>query len=177
MRAAILYESMFGNTRTVAEAVALGIAIHGVEVRTTEVGQAPADLLDDLDLLVVGAPTHAFSLSRSQTRASAADEAGGPVVSPGIGVREWLGSIPSGHGLKVATFDTHVNKPVPGSAAKTARKRLRRQGFVPIAPAESFFVADMQGPLVDGEEERARAWGVRLATAIGATGRSATSPA
>jgi hypothetical protein len=168
VRAMIVYESMFGNTRDVADAVALGLRIHGLDVSTVEVGQASVDLPDDLDLLVVGAPTHALSLSRTQTRESAAEQAEGPLVSTGPGVREWLERLPKDDGRRVATFDTHVDKKIPGSASKAARKRLRRLGFRAVAPAESFYVSDVQGPLIDGELERARAWGTRLATGIGA---------
>ncbi len=171
MRAMIVYESMFGNTRDVAEAIALGLSIHGVEVETTEVGQADPDLdRRHVDLLVVGAPTHALSLSRAQTRASAAEEADSALVTTGDGLREWLELLPKGEGQRVAAFDTHVDKKIPGSASKAARKRLRRRGYRPVVPAESFFVSDLQGPLLDGEVERARAWGTRLATAIGANG-------
>lgn len=172
MRAMIVYESMFGNTRDIADAVALGLRIHDVEVTAVEVGEASAGLSGDLDLLVVGAPTHALSLSRTQTRESAAEQAEEPLVSAGTGVREWLETLPKGAGRRVATFDTHVDKKIPGSASKAARKRLRRLGFRPVVPAESFYVSDMQGPLVDGEVERARAWGTRLAVAIGANGQT-----
>ncbi len=172
MRAMIVYESMFGNTRDVAEAVALGLSIHGVEVETTEVGQADPGLDRHLDLLVVGAPTHALSLSRPQTRGSAAEESDEALVTTGDGLREWLELLPKGEGLRAAAFDTHVDKRIPGSASKAARRRLRRRGYRPVVPAESFFVSDLQGPLVDGEVERARAWGTRLATAIGANGPS-----
>ncbi len=175
MRAVIVYESMFGNTQTIAEAVALGLSIHGIEVLRVEVGQVPPGLVEDHDLIVVGAPTHALSLSRTASRASAAEQATVPLVSSGEGVREWLEQLPPGDGRPVATFDTHVDKRIPGSASKAARKRLRRLGYRPVVPAESFFVSDMQGPLVDGEVERARAWGVRLAMAIGATGRAQPS--
>lgn len=177
MRAAIVYESMFGNTQTVAEAVALGLSLHGIEVVSYEVSQAPPTLVEGYDLIVVGAPTHALSLSRAESRGSAAEMTDAPLVTAGKGVREWLAELPAGEGRRVATFDTQADKRIPGSAAKSARRRLRREGYRPVAPAESFYVVDMQGPLVDGEVERARAWGTRLATAIGSTGRAEPSTA
>lgn len=175
MRAVIVYESMFGNTQTIAEAIALGLSIHGIEVMRYEVGEAPPGVVEEHDLIVIGAPTHALSLSRTTSRASAAEQATAPLISRGEGIREWLERLPAGDGRLVATFDTHVDKRIPGSASKAARKRLRRLGYRPVVPAESFFVSDMQGPLVDGEVERARAWGVRLAVAIGAAGRAEPS--
>jgi len=63
MRAAVVYESMFGNTRRVAEAVAEELSLH-METDLMEVGEAPGRLEAAVDLVVVGAPTHAFSLSR-----------------------------------------------------------------------------------------------------------------
>ena len=45
-----------------------------------------------------------------------------------------------------------------GSAAKGIAKRLRHHGFEPVAEPESFFVHGTEGPLKDGELERAAAW-------------------
>ena len=73
-RALVVYESMFGNTKAVAESVALALS-RDFEVDLTECGSAPLPLPDDVALLVVGAPTHAFSLSRENTRDSAQQEA------------------------------------------------------------------------------------------------------
>lgn len=89
MKALVVYKSMFGNTQAVARAVADGIATHGsVDVR--EVASAPDLGATDADLVVVGAPTHAFSLSRAGTRQDAATKSGRQVISEGRGVREWL---------------------------------------------------------------------------------------
>ena len=67
MRALVVYESMFGNTEAVARAVADGLAeMHDVDLR--EVSQAPIAVIARVDLIVVGGPTHAFSLSRPATR-------------------------------------------------------------------------------------------------------------
>jgi hypothetical protein len=166
MRALVVYESMFGNTQAVAEAVGAGLAT-SMTADVVEVGTAPGTLPDDIALLVVGAPTHAFSLSRESTRRDAGSRTGQPLVSTGIGVRDWLtelGRAPSG--VVAAAFDTKVNKPwLPGSAARTAQKLLRRSRFRIAADAENFLVADMAGPLVDGELDRARRWGERLAAA------------
>jgi hypothetical protein len=65
----------------------------------------------------------------------------------------------------VATFDTRVGKVrhLPGSAAKSAAKALRKIGYTAVVPPESFWVADVAGPLLDGELDRARAWGEELA--------------
>jgi hypothetical protein len=165
-RALIVYESLLGNTQAVALAIAEGLgATRPVTVR--EVGEAPDTVPDDVALLVVGGPTHAFGLSRPETRSDAAGlgSAAVPVVSAGRGLREWLETLaPSGRATPAVTFDTRVDKPrVPGSAAKKARKRLRHKGFEDFDEPRSFYVHGKAGPLADGEVDRARAWGADLA--------------
>src|SRR4051812_43182176 len=107
MKALVIYESMFGNTRTVAEAIAEGLAEH-LSTEVVEVGQAPTTVPDDVSLLVLGGPTHAFGMSRANTRADAARQTQGPVLSWRIGQREWLEQAELPRGLAVATFDTRV---------------------------------------------------------------------
>lgn len=163
MRALVVFESMFGNTEKIAEAIADGLS-ENMTVDIVEVGSA-GDSLDGVDLLVVGGPTHAFSMSRASTRRSAVDRAAGTVVSKADGIRDWIAML-HGHGTPFATFDTKADTPhLPGSAAHAARRQLRRRGFRPFAAATSFYVTDMDGPLAAGEEERARRWGTQLGLA------------
>jgi len=167
MRARVVYESMFGNTQAIAQAVADGLAENiGVEVE--EVGSAATDVASDVDLLVVGGPTHGFGLSRERTRESAVMQAAGGVVSAGEGLREWLGAVTGGtRAIAAAAFDTRIDKPrMPGSAAHGAEKHLRRLGFRVLVPAASFYVTDTSGPLVEGELERARRWGELLGSTM-----------
>ncbi|KAE8763520.1 flavodoxin family protein [Georgenia thermotolerans] len=167
MRALVVYESMFGNTQEVARAVAAGLR-PSLEVELCEVGRAPALADLDVDLLVVGAPTHAFGLSRAGTREDAATRGEGPVLSAGTGVREWLdAAAPVRGGLAVAAFDTHVRSPrVPGRASVAAQRRLRHLGARIACPAESFWVHGYTGPLLDGELDRARRWGEVLGARV-----------
>ena len=117
MRALVVYESMFGNTQTIADAVAGGWP-HRMRVDAVEVGGAPATLDDDVTLLVVGGPTHAFGMSRPRTRQDAATQAPDGLVSTGTGLREWLAALRAPAGIAAAAFDTKVSKPhLPGSAA------------------------------------------------------------
>jgi hypothetical protein len=174
MRALVVYESMFGNTQAIASAVAQGLAGR-MTVDLVEVGEAPRSV--DADLVVAGGPTHAFSMSRPNTRQSAAEQAGDRgVISVGCGLREWLAEAGPGlRGTRVATFDTKITKGhLPGSAAKSAQKRLRRFGSRIVSPAHNFTVQGTAGPLGDGELARARQWGVELA-ALCAGGTDAAS--
>ena len=95
MKALVVYESMFDNTRQVAEAIAAGLG-ESVDVETAEVSQTPRDLGSDVDLIVAGGPTHAFSMSRTTTRSDAVSQ-GATEGESEFGLREWLAGLPSGH--------------------------------------------------------------------------------
>jgi hypothetical protein len=167
-RALVVYETMYGNTQAVAEAIADELSVK-LPTELVEVGGAPSELRVDVRLLVVGGPTHAFGMSRSSTREDAAKQAGRAVISNRIGVREWLaaltfvGAPPAG-----AAFDTHVEHPKllrhVGSAAAGIERRLRGLGVDVVSPLEHFWVKGSEGPIVDGELEKARGWADRLAT-------------
>jgi hypothetical protein len=166
MRALVVYESMWGNTEQVARAIAQGIAETST-VEVVEVTDAPAEPDIDVSLIVAGGPTHAFSMSKPATRTEA-HHRGAPNGSDAIGIREWLDALPTGHHAQtVATFDTKASrvKHLPGSAAKKAGKVADRHGYARADRAQSFLVADCEGPLLDGELERATEWGRHLATA------------
>ncbi|GAA1615486.1 flavodoxin family protein [Kribbella sancticallisti] len=160
VRALIVYESMFGNTEKVALAIRDGLE-RAVDTDVVRVDRCPASLPHDVRLLVVGGPTHAFSMSRASTRADASSQ--GDVVMPAkTGIREWIDGLAGGsRRAVVATFDTRVTKVrrLPGSAAKAAVRALRRHGFTTIADPSSFYVDDSIGPVSDAELERAREWG------------------
>jgi hypothetical protein len=180
MRSLIVYESMFGNTEQVARAVATGIAQH-METELVPVGRAPTNLSGAYDLVVVGGPTHAFSMSRPSTREDAQRQgATAATATADVGIREWLDSLPSrSHAGLAATFDTRVARVrrLPGSAARKAAKALHRHGLSVISKPQSFYVDDIDGPLVDGELARAEAWGNHIASSArppdtGAVGRA-----
>ncbi|GAA2096690.1 flavodoxin family protein [Microlunatus panaciterrae] len=168
MKALVVYESMFGNTEQVARAIADGLR-ESVETESVEVSEAPKVPGPDVGLIVAGGPTHAFSMSRASTRADAITR-GAQEGEQDFGLREWMDGLPSGHHTeKVATFDTRIQtmRHLPGSAAKGAAKEARRHGYESAEPAESFYVHDVDGPLLDGELDRARAWGRQLGAALG----------
>jgi hypothetical protein len=171
MKALVVYESMFGNTEKVARAVADGLRTR-MEVEVVGADQAPAPLGETVDLVVVGGPTHAFSMTRQNTREDAIRQ-GARSGSEETGIREWIDHLASGpHAERVATFDTRVARTggrvrhFPGSAAKAAAKGLRKHGYTALAEPESFWVEDTAGPLFPGEVERAEQWGEELAAAV-----------
>ena len=159
----IVVESLFGNSEAVAEAVAEGARATGADVTVTPVGEAPEDVGDEVTLLVLGGPTHAFSMTRPSTRAEAHTKYGAADRGDS-GIREWIDRATPRPDLAVVTFDTRVQvKFVPGSAARSAASSLRGHGFGKAHRGKTFFVVGVEGPLVDGELERARSWGGDLA--------------
>jgi hypothetical protein len=165
MRTLIVCESMFGNTREIADAVAETLAAYG-HVEVIDVSAAPPVVAAGTDLVVVGAPTHAFGLSRPNTRRSAVDQ--GASAEPAVGVREWLAALTgAAGGICAAAFDTRIARPrMPGSAARAAHRRLAARGFRMVADPESFWVTGTAGPIRPGEMERAHRWAYQLATTM-----------
>ncbi len=170
MRALVLYESMFGDAQRVAEAIGRGFAGvlgHDNVVEVLEIGTAPTSWESGVDLLVVGSPTHAFSLPRESTRADAMHQTGRAVISSGRGLREWLELAHLPVGQPVAVFDTRMDHPKAlvrfDRASNQAERALAGLGAYRVAPAQHFRVVDTVGPLVDGEAERATEWGAHLA--------------
>lgn len=166
MKALIVYESIFGNTQAVAEAIARGVSSK-IEVSLVEVGSAPSSI--DVELLIVGGPTHAFTMSGDASRTDARQQAARAhvaVTSNGAGIREWIATLPGSPGFAyVAAFDTVVDtKWLPtGSAARKAAALLRRLGYEELTAPRHFKVRGTSGPLVDGELGRAEQWGADLA--------------
>ncbi len=165
-RAMVVFESMFGNTARAAAAVARGLETAGTTVEVVDVRSAPLDLPVGLDLLVVGAPTHAFSLSRAATRADAVRQGASPDRAL-TGVREWLGQlrVAPGSSTLVAAFDTHASKVrwLPRAAGSSILRMARRRGLSPTGRHLGLVVTDVKGPLADGERERATEFGQQLA--------------
>ena len=172
LRAMVVFESMFGNTEQVAQAIAAGLEAEGVPTKVVGVSVAPAALPPSVELLVVGAPTHAFSLSRPKTRTEAVRQ-GAEESKAAIGMREWLETVrpPMDQLVHVAVYDTRATKVrrLPAAAGPSAA-RLAKRRFSEVDRPVAFLVDDLQGPLVEGEIDRARSWGRSLA----AMTRSAT---
>lgn len=170
MRALIVYESIYGNTHTVAEGIARGL---GAEVAVVPVEEATRDRVEAADLLVVGGPTHVHGMTWAQTRkvaVTAAEKDDGLVVEPdaadGPGLRAWMNDLGRRPGAWAAAFDTRLDASavVTGRASKEISHRLRHHGFGELAPPESFLV-DKESHLLTGEADRAVSWGAQLARA------------
>jgi flavodoxin I len=155
MKTLVIYDSVFGNTEKVAHAIAESLGTR-VSVEIHKPDQVVPEQLTGVDLLVVGSPTRGFR--------------------PTEALAGLLKRIPSKAltGVKVAAFDTRFkvdqieSKGVRlivktgGYAAKRISDQLKKLGANLIVPPEGFFVKDTEGPLLDGEIERASAWALSL---------------
>ncbi len=170
MHTLIVYESMYGNTHEIADHIADGLRPHG-EVHVVPVADATPDQVTWADLVVVGGPTHAHSMTSTNSRKGAADAVAKPsntlTLDPnadGPGLRNWFSTIPTGTKKRAAAFDTRIDMAavLTGRASRGIKSRLAKHGYTMVADAESFLV-DKHSHLVAGEAERAQKWGSHLA--------------
>lgn len=155
MKTLVVYDSVHGNTKEVAEevvrAIGRSLSTKG-EVRLIHVDDFKLDFIADADLLVLGAPVRRHDISPP--------------------VERLLESLPACalHGMAAATFDTRygVAAWLSGSAANKMARQLRRLGARQVAPSQSFRIDTKHGPLSAGELERAEVWAASLVERIGA---------
>jgi hypothetical protein len=163
MKAIVVYESIWGSTADVARAIADGLGEGAVSLSTAE---AKPEALADADLIVAGAPVIAFSLTTEATRPKAAGLPPGaptPDLSHPM-MRSWLEALPPGAG-RYAAFETKVRGPF-GHTVKTIAQLMEKAGYTCFAEPFSAIVGGRYGGLRDGELEKARAWGAKLADAM-----------
>jgi hypothetical protein len=181
VRAVVVFESIYGNTHRIADAIGTGLAA-GYEVQVVPVGQASPALLADADLVVAGGPTHAHGMSRAATRQAAVAAADKPISgltveqdALGPGLRDWFGTL-GRYPAKAAAFDTRFSGPpaLTGRASKKAAHLFREHGFELVAEPESFLVTK-QDVLAPDEAARAREWGAKLASIAAPSTARATS--
>jgi hypothetical protein len=173
VHAVVVFESIYGNTHTVAAHIADGLRPL-FDVSVMPVGEATAAVMAGADLVVVGGPTHVHGLSSPRTRAAAREAIAKPgqdlTLEPaanGDGLREWFRTLGDGHHACAAAFDTRLDAPaiITGQAGKGIGRRLQRHGFWLALEPESFLV-DKKNHLLAGEAERAIAWGAALSAAV-----------
>lgn len=149
MKALVIYDSLYGNTKLVAEAIGTGI---GDGARVLPIAEASGPELESLDLLVVGAPTH-----------------GGKASPP---MQKFLKNLPQSAiaGVDVAAFDTRMTTKwvkIFGYAAGKIGKALAKKGGNLLLKAEPFWVTGGKGPLKEGELERAADWAKQVVDSKG----------
>ena len=149
MKGLVVYDSRFGNTEKVAHAVAAALGPRE-SVRAEKVDAVAADDLKDLDVVVVGSPVHAWHPTKE--------------------MRVFLDGLQPNalSGVRAAAFDTRFRGRLAGSAAGNIEKKLRKQNCTIVAPSTSFLVLGGEGPLAEGELERAAIWAKQILEATGA---------
>lgn len=174
MRALVIYESEFGATRAVAEAIGRGLATTA-EVRVIDSRRwaEPAGWKDDVDLVVIGVPTHARSLPSPTTRQEALDwphRRGSTLKlerdADADGIREWLATQDL-DGLYAAAFASRIDmaKLLAGSAAPRLARAVSKAGAIVVGGPQDFLVRK-DGQLVEHELDHAYEWGRVLASTV-----------
>jgi flavodoxin len=156
MNTLVVYDTQFGNTEKVARAIGTALESAG-PVRVVSLEEAPEVDMAGVELLVIGGPTQAHRARQS--------------------LRDWVDSLPPEtlQRMAVATFDTRLSWPMifSGSAARSIEHIVRHHHAHFIAPVGSFIVKESEGPLADGELERATQWAQQLAVKAGAATNTA----
>ncbi len=145
MNTLVVFDSLYGNTEQIAKSIADKMKGYG-DVQIVRVEPTHPIDLEGVDILIAASPTQGFR--------------------PMPAIRDFLAHLSPetlSH-VSVACCDTRIEMPWPmnGTAANVMARQLRRKGFVPIVPPESFIVQGTQGPLADGEVERAAMWAETL---------------
>jgi flavodoxin len=156
MKSIIIYDSLYGNTENIARAIGNSLAEWG-ESSLLRVGDVNMDVLGGIQLMIVGSPTQGFR--------------------PTEAVKTFLKAIPENQlkEIKVAAFDTRftpsdIDKTpvlpyfvkIFGYAADPIAKALQKKGGKLVIAPEGFYVEGKEGPLIDGELERAATWARKL---------------
>ena len=146
MKAHVVYDSAYGNTKAVADAVVQGLQpLHAAAVSVTDFNPAT---MSGGDLLVLGSPINGWR--------------------PTPKITELLAQLGNGNlqGINAAAFDTRVRFFIHGDAAGKMTRLLKEGGATIISDPAPFYVRGTEGPLRSGELEKAASWAETLAAAL-----------
>ncbi len=152
MKTLVVYDSVFGNTAKVAEAMG---AVLADQVRVMKINELALEQINDAELLIVGSPTRGFK--------------------PTENITNFFKNLPAGslQGKKAAAFDTRIPPEsinskffrkivVMGGYADKSISNLMKKKGADLLASEGFFVQASEGPMVEGELERAADWVKKL---------------
>ncbi|MBN2367001.1 MAG: flavodoxin family protein [Calditrichaeota bacterium] len=151
MKITVVYDSYFGNTEQIGRTVGNSLKSSG-EVKFFRIKDVNPEQVKNTDVLIIGSPTRAFRPTKPVT--------------------DFLNRISPGSlkGVSVAAFDTRISRDdvdsrfvrlfmkLFGYAAEPVAKKLIKKGGIQLVPPEGFYVKDTEGPLKDGESDRAVEW-------------------
>ena len=137
MRARVVYDTNYGNTRTIAEVIARELGKDAIALNVADVTDTS---LAGVDVLVVGCPINGWR--------------------PTAAMQEFLGRLAPGslEGVRAAAFDTRIKLFIHGDAAGKISQALQRAGATIVAKPQGFIVEGTEGPLAPGQTGKAGAW-------------------
>jgi flavodoxin len=157
LKAVVIYDSEFGNTERVAKTIGSTLGTPE-QVQVKRVGEVNTVDLRGVNLIIVGSPTQRFRPT--------------PVT------KDFLERIPANglQGIRAAAFDTRLTDKefettrigsffvgIFGYAAQPIANQLKKKGAALVAAPEGFYVQGVEGPLAEGELERAADWAKQVA--------------
>jgi flavodoxin len=154
MKAHVLYDSAYGNTRQIAETIAA--VLKPLQARAVSVGDFDPGSLAAGDLLIVGSPINGWKPTGKIIELLQA------LTARGL------------DGVKAATFDTRVKLFIHGDAAKKMTSQLKKAGALIISKPMPFYVKGTEGPLKSGETQKAAAWALGILQSAGQTGSASS---
>lgn len=149
MRVFIVYDTKYGNTKLVAEKIAEGTReFGGIEVEVSDIKEITFERLADADAILIGAPNHMGSPSRTIMRFI--DDLGKARLKA----------------KGVAVFDTHMVN--DERAVEKMEKKLGEKlpSMKLIAPGLPVRVDGMKGPITEGELPKCIDFGKKIATQL-----------
>ena len=148
MNIIVVYESKYGNTKLVAEAIIEGMSqVSGMEAILTELNDVDLSQIGKFDIVLVGSPNHIGGATRS--------------------IRKFIDKLGKINlkGKKAAVFDTYMSGDYE-KAIKKMEKQIgeKAPGLKIVVPGLSIRVDKMKGPIKDGELPKCKDFGMRIAT-------------
>ena len=155
MKVLILFDSYFGNTERTAYSIGEGLNKHG-EVKLKRISEASPEILEGINLLILGTPTRAFRPTKAAV--------------------DFLKKLPADclSDVGIAAFDTRISLDdvdskflrfmagLFGFAAEPLQKLMVKKGGTAVGKPEGFYVEGTEGPMADGELERASDWAASM---------------
>jgi len=146
----VIYESKYGNTKLVAEAIVEGMrGVSGIETVLSEVKEVNLNQLTDFDVVLVGSPNHMGGATRS--------------------IRKFIDKLGKLNleGKLAAVFDTYLGRDFE-KAVKKMEKQIGQKvpGLKLVTPGLSIRVEGMKGPITEGELPKCKDFGAKIAAQL-----------
>ncbi len=141
MKALVLFDSNYGNTKVIAQVIADKLGEGSKAIAVTDFNK---EMLKGINLLVAGSPILAWR--------------------PSSNMRAFLSGLPKNQlsGLKAASFDTRIKSFMSGEGSKKIASALEKAGADIISDSQAFLVKGAKGPLFEKEKEKAARWAESL---------------